>query len=108
MKLKIRVARWERIPQGYGIAYEESDRLVVVCYPIPLNIVIHWLSRTERWFRYGFYRSHKQYEVWEKTMLHWCYYNIACCSYLYAKEGYPEWKNEKNFHLWFFGATEEK
>lgn len=30
-------------PRGYGVAWDRYDRLSVVCYPVPLNIVARFV-----------------------------------------------------------------
>jgi hypothetical protein len=36
------------IPRFYGIAYAEWNRRVFVCYPVPINLIVHWAR--ELWF----------------------------------------------------------
>ena len=36
------------IPRFYGVAYVEWSRRVFVCYPVPLNLIVHWAR--ELWF----------------------------------------------------------
>jgi len=43
----------EMIPKGYGIAWIESDRLVVVAYPIPLNIIFAHIRKVWLWLQQG-------------------------------------------------------
>lgn len=56
--MKKQLREGERIPKGYGIAYREVARLVVVAYPIPINVIVAGLRKVWLWFLYG----HKLYE----------------------------------------------
>lgn len=43
----------EPSPWGYGIAWCELDRRVFVCYPIPINILAHYLREIYYWLDSG-------------------------------------------------------
>lgn len=45
---RVVAGRYEEIPRGYGVAWEDPVRWVRVCYPVPLNKLIGWLRRI-RW-----------------------------------------------------------
>lgn len=42
MKLRQEIRELEVVPKGFGMAYRSYDRRMVVCYPIPLNLLIRW------------------------------------------------------------------
>lgn len=46
--LKRTISDGEKLPWGYGIAYARWDCRRFVCYPVPLNILVHRLR--EFWF----------------------------------------------------------
>lgn len=39
-RLIAQVGEAEAVPRFYGLAYREFDRLIWVCYPIPLNLIV--------------------------------------------------------------------
>lgn len=45
MKLRLELAEAEKIPLGYGIAYADIQRDVWVLYPIPVNLIVRFLSQ---------------------------------------------------------------
>ena len=40
MLTELRLAEGEQLPRGYGVAWRLPDRLVYVCLPIPLNLIV--------------------------------------------------------------------
>ena len=38
----IQVAQGERLPNWYGVAYREFCADHVICYPIPINLLVRW------------------------------------------------------------------
>jgi len=40
------VGDMELMPKGYGVAYLDPSRMAAVCYPIPVNIIVHYWYRT--------------------------------------------------------------
>jgi len=49
MKFRIEVAEGARIPNGYGFAWRCWERATTVGYPIPVNIILHYLRRLWHW-----------------------------------------------------------
>jgi len=45
------IAEGERLPRFYGVAYPNQMYSGVVCYPIPVNIVVRWFRRLFNWAR---------------------------------------------------------
>ena len=41
MRIKRRIGEGEVIPRGYGVAWYEPALFYRICYPIPINLVIH-------------------------------------------------------------------
>jgi hypothetical protein len=66
MALKKLVGDMELMPKGYGIAYMRYDILAAVCYPIPLNVFVHYLRRlwvAWKWFGQQDYFAKLIYEA---------------------------------------------
>lgn len=42
------------LPRFYGVAYYDYRRGMVVCYPVPLNIIVSLLRVFYHWFNYQF------------------------------------------------------
>ena len=91
----------ESIPNNYGIAYRMETHYAVICYPVPIHLFMRWIKQAWDNIRYKWYYKYRDKEVWDKESLQWRYYNIASCSYNYAKAGSPKWQSEEEFLKWF-------
>jgi len=64
-RFRIEVDHYEPVPRCYGVAYRPLDRFVVVCYPIPFNVVYGFLRRVWIWLAIGFYPDLLE-RAWQK------------------------------------------
>lgn len=56
MKWRLELPECEKFPFGYGIAYADINRDVWVLYPIPVNLIVRFLSQFHdrvRWPLWG-------------------------------------------------------
>jgi len=49
IRLKQIILEGMRIPAGYGIAYFDYPRRCLVCYPIPLNLIVRFFKLFYYW-----------------------------------------------------------
>ena len=67
--LKTRGRIWireaELIPRGYGVAWKEWDRNLIVCLPLGVNLVARWLRSAWHWTKCSYQPSliDRMYEV---------------------------------------------
>ena len=60
MRFSIELRRYEAIPKWYGVSWAEESRLVLICHPFPLNIVINFCRNV--WLKVRYYFSHSETE----------------------------------------------
>jgi len=58
MKLRKTVVEGEAVSWGYGHAWRDFMRRNTVCYPIPLNLILHYLRRLWHWSLLSFWMKH--------------------------------------------------
>lgn len=61
--LKRELLQNRSVPKGYGLAYYQPDRLIAVCYPIPLNLIVRALRDFYWWIFAGCWRSKYEREI---------------------------------------------
>ena len=52
------------IPRGYGVAWRSNYGMKVVCYPIPINLIVRWFNDCWCSIMHGLWKSR-----WESMLL---------------------------------------
>jgi hypothetical protein len=52
MRFRVEIRYGERIPRGYGLAWRDYARDLVVCLPLGLNVLAAWGIAALRWLRF--------------------------------------------------------
>jgi len=61
--MKREIQQGEACVWWYGVAWEDFSRLVYVCYPIPINLILRWLRNI---WSFAFYpKNHKEKEAYQ-------------------------------------------
>lgn len=47
----------ETIPTGYGVAWWDGLRRIIICYPFPLNYILGFLRKVWQWIRYSYIKN---------------------------------------------------
>lgn len=81
MKLRVVIGYADVLPPWYGIAYRLHNSMKVVCYPVPLHLIVGWtrwawwtlagmysLSDVEEWNERAFEKGRQQ--GWEDATKH--------------------------------------